>query len=55
MSVVKEKAVIKWYSSYGNDSSFGAYDWNVQGFLQLPVKGKVYRIPVKYECEDKDP
>ena len=55
MSVVKEKAVIKYYSSYGDNSSFGTYDWNVQGFLQLPVKGIVYRIPVKYECEDTEP
>ena len=55
MSVVKEKAVIKWFSSYGDNSSFGAYDWNVQGFLELPVKGKIYRIPVKHECEDTEP
>lgn len=55
MSVVKEKAVIKWFNSYGDNSSFGAYDWNVQGFLELPVKGKIYRIPVKHECEDTEP
>ena len=55
MSVVKEKAMIKCYNSYGDNSSFGAYDWNVQGFLELPVKGKIYRIPVKHECEDTEP
>lgn len=55
MSVVKEKAVIKCYSSYGDNSSFGTYDWNVQGFLQLHIKGEVYRVPVKHECEDKEP
>lgn len=55
MPVVQEKAVIKSYSFYGDNLSFGTYDGNVQGFLQLPVKGEVYRIPVKYECEDTEP
>lgn len=55
MSVVKEKATIKWYKTYGDDAVFGTYDTNVLGFLQLPLRGKIYSIPVKYACEDREP
>lgn len=54
MAVVKEKAVIKWYRPYGDNASFGTYDCNILGFLQLPLKGKIYSIPVKHVCEDTE-